>query len=134
MRVYAAPRIETPRLWTPQLPLSTPEGRVLRIATVRDRHPCQTGYNAFLRTVRPGADGAVVNPEWARRMAEAPSASGGDALWAAAGFLPRGWTDAFHTARRAVWDRVPEREQSNEAWARVSWAVFAALYVEAGKP
>jgi len=117
-----------PTLWKPRLPLSTPEGRILSREDVLAQHPCERGWNIFLK-VNGGGD-ALVNQDWALRMAAA-GASSNDAWWAALRLLPYDCVGICGDIENVYWGwsfyaRPPT--------SRIMWAVFAALYVEAGKP
>jgi hypothetical protein len=111
------------KLWVPCTPFSTPEGRILSRSLVEAFDPCILGWRRFLK-VSGGGD-ALVNQEWARRMADA-GAPPEDATWAGWRFLPKDWRPYYDAARGDYYGH-PRR-------AHIQWAVFAALYVEAGKP
>lgn len=96
-------------------------GRILTLEAVRKAGACAQGREAFRR--QWGAK-AVVNQAWAQEAAIHIPDQG---WWAAQRLLPM-W--AYVIRERAMDDYVAV---GGEAWNRISWAVFAALYVEAGK-
>lgn len=99
-------------------------GRVLTLEQIRKAGACANGRSIFRKT---WGNRAVVNQQWARE-AEAVFESR-DATWAAMSLLPPGWQwDCYSLAREDY------TESPDATWNRVSWAIFAALYVEAGKP
>jgi len=71
-------------------------------------------------------DSAQVSQAWALQMAA--KLPGHWAYGFAVRLLPRDWVMSFRMCRV----RYDRRETNDELWARISWAVFAALYVHAG--
>ena len=99
-------------------------GRVLTLEQLRKAGACEDARRIFRET---WGTQAIINQAWARE-ALAAGLDSADFWWAADHLLPPDWLIIFYDAR---W---PYRGESDATWRRVSAAIFAALYVEAGRP
>ncbi len=104
-------------------PVTTKAGRVLTLATIRNKGACGDARMAF--RVKWGKQ-AVVDQRWAREAVSALPFND-DVQWAADNLLPPEWADIY-----AAIDEEYSFWTVDGLAAR--WAAFAALYVEAGKP
>lgn len=103
-------------------------GRVLTLERIRHAGACGGGREVFRETW--GAR-ATVNQAWAQQAAAKMGTD--DAHWAMRELLPAEWWIISNKARREACYPCSHIGRAGTREARVAWAVFAALYLEAGK-
>lgn len=122
------------KLWTPQQPLSIGDERLLDINMLRKAGACEPVLDHLRTTFR--GDSVMISERWANKLSRRQVEVVEWRLsWINRRLLPETWDDI-------LWSVVHKIEHSHKdtlnplgtEWLRRRIRVWAALYVEAGKP